>query len=74
MLIPREFWISTDHVYIQQNPQTGGLILSEKPPEPAVPPRPDWNEIWRMLDEAGAADFELERDQGPPEDRDWFNP
>lgn len=58
--IPAEYRFSADEVYVQRDARTGALTLSEKPPLPSIP------EIFRMLDEAGAADFEIERDPSPP--------
>lgn len=73
VVIPPEFRFSVDEVYIARDPQTGDLILSANPPQPSVPPKVNWNEIFRKLDEAGSADFELERDLSPPEERDWLD-
>ncbi|HWE87042.1 MAG TPA: hypothetical protein VG267_19005 [Terracidiphilus sp.] len=66
MHIPVEYRFNTDEVYIERNAQTGALILSEKPPRPSL------KDIYKELDEAGAADFELDRDLSPPEERDWL--
>jgi len=63
--IPAEFRFNTDEVYIERNAATGAITLSEKPL------RPSWDEIFKQLDEAGAAEFELERDLSPPVERDW---
>jgi virulence-associated protein VagC len=62
--IPAEYRFTTDEVYIQRDPQTGVLTLSEKPP------RPDMARIFTQFDEAGAADFVLERDLSLPPHRD----
>ncbi len=63
--IPVEFRLSTDEVYIERDPRTGALVLSEKLPQPSL------RDIYRELDEAGAGDFELDRDLRPPEERGW---
>lgn len=64
--IPVEYRFSTDEVYIERNAQTGAITLSEKPPRPSL------KDIYKELDEAGAADFELDRDLSPPQERDWL--
>jgi antitoxin VapB len=64
--IPAEFRFTSDEVYIERNPRTGAVILSEEPPRPSL------SEIYKELDEAGAADFELNRDLSLPVERDWL--
>lgn len=64
--IPVEYRFKTNEVFIERNPQTGALILSEKPPRPSL------RDIYRELDEAGASELQLERDLSPPVDRDWL--
>lgn len=64
--IPAEFRFKTDEVYLQHNPVTGDITLSERPMKPTI------DEIFAMLDAAGAADFTLDRDMSPPPDRDLF--
>lgn len=64
--IPAEYRFSTDEVYIQRDPRTGALTLSEKPLRPSL------DEIFAALDAAGAADFELERDLSLPAEREWM--
>jgi len=63
--IPAEFRFTADEVYIERNAQTGAVILSEKPPRPSL------KDVYRELDEAGAANFELDRDLSLPVERDW---
>ena len=64
--IPAEFRFSSEEVYIRRDARTGVVSLSEKPFKlPA-------EELFRLLDEAGAADFELDRDTSLPVERDWF--
>jgi antitoxin VapB len=63
--IPAEFRFSTEEVYIERDSRTGALTLSEKPLHPSV------KEVFRLLDEAGAADFEIPRLNLPPAERDW---
>lgn len=62
--IPAEYRFNTDEVYIERNPATGAITLSEKPLRPSL------EEIFKKLDEAGAADLELERDLSLPIERD----
>jgi antitoxin VapB len=64
--IPAEYRFTTEEVYIERNPDTGALTLSEKPPRPSI------DEIFAALDAAGAADFQLERDLSLPIEREWM--
>lgn len=64
--IPAEFRFSTDEVYVERDNRTGALTLSEKPLRPSL------DEVFRMLDEAGAADLEIPRLNLPPAERDWL--
>lgn len=64
--IPAEYRFTTEEVYIERNPDTGVLTLSEKPLHPS------FEEIFAALDAAGAADFELEREPSLPVERDWM--
>ena len=61
--IPAEFRFAADEVYIQRDVRSGVLSLSEKPL------RLSMAEIFAKLDDAGAADFTLERDLSLPPDR-----
>jgi antitoxin VapB len=62
--IPAEFRFKTDEVYVRRGPQSGDLILSEKPVKTGA-------EIFKALDDAGFPDDFLEdRDQRPPQERD----
>jgi antitoxin VapB len=64
--IPAEFRFSSEKVYIERDDRTGVVRLSEKPFKLSA------EEIFRRLDEAGAADFELERDHSLPREVDLF--
>jgi antitoxin VapB len=64
--IPAEFRFRTDEVFIERDPATGALILSEKRLHPSL------EDIFRELDGAGAGDFELARDVSEPADREWM--
>ena len=64
--IPAEYRFTTDEVYVERDSKTGALTLSEKPLRPSL------DVIFRDLDDAGAADFELDRDHSLPVDRDWL--
>jgi antitoxin VapB len=60
--LPAAFGFESDEVYIQRDPKSGGVTLSEKPLKPT------WNEVFEAFDAAAAAGerFEIERDFGPP--------
>jgi antitoxin VapB len=64
--IPAEFRFSTDEVYVQRDPKSGGLSLSERPPRALMA------DVFVQLDEAGAADFVLERDLSLPPDQEFL--
>ena len=64
--IPAEYRFTSDAVYIRRDPYSGVVSLSEKPFAPSA------EEIFRMFDEAGGADFELDRDPSLPVERDLF--
>jgi virulence-associated protein VagC len=64
--IPAEFRFSTTEVYIDRDPQSGVISLSEKPLRPSL------DEIYRDLDAAGAVEFELERNLSMPVEREWM--
>ncbi len=64
--IPAEYRFSTPEVFIERDPQTGILRMSEKPLRPSL------DDIFQALDEAGAADFQLDRDPSLPTEREWL--
>ena len=64
--IPAEYRFNTEEVYIERNPQTGALTLSEQPLLPSL------EEVFAALDAAGAAQFEFERDLALPVEREWM--
>jgi len=66
--IPAKYRFKSGEVYIRQDPGTGEITLSERPKQPSL------TEIFKMLDEAVAAEgpLELDRDMRLPEDRDWM--
>jgi virulence-associated protein VagC len=64
--IPVEFRFTTDEVYINRDPRSGVISLSEKPLK-----RP-MAELFSKFDDAGTSDFAVERDLGLPIDRDLF--
>lgn len=70
VLIPREFWFQANHVYIQQEPNTGNLIFSEKPTGPDNASNPNWDRIFRLIDEADFSGFEPRPASPPPKERD----
>jgi hypothetical protein len=64
--IPAEFRFKTDEVFVERDPATGAIILSEKRLHPSL------EEIYRELDAAGAGELALERDLSAPVDREWI--
>jgi antitoxin VapB len=66
--IPAEYRFTASEVYIRRDPQTGEIILSERPIVP------DLEEVFAMLDAARAADgvLELDRDESRPVEREWM--
>ena len=64
--IPAQYRFKSDEVYIRRDAETGIVSLSEKPFAVSA------KEIFRMFDEAGGADFEIDRDMLPPIERDLF--
>ena len=64
--IPAEYRFRSDEVYIHRDPRSGVVSLSEKPFRTPI------EEIFAALDDAGAADFKIERDLSYPTERDWM--
>jgi len=66
--IPARYRFKANEVYIRHDARTGEITLSERPQQPSL------TEIFKMLDEAVAAEgpFELDRDTSLPEERDWM--
>ena len=64
--IPAEYRFTVDEVYIERDPITGAITLSQQPLRPSL------DEVFRELDAAGAAAFELKRDISLPTDREWL--
>jgi antitoxin VapB len=66
--IPARYRFKSNEVYIRQDARTGEITLSERPQQPSL------TEIFKMLDEAVAAEgpLELDRDMSLPEERDWM--
>ncbi len=58
--IPAQYRFKADSVYVRHDPVSGSITLSEKPFAPSI------EEIFRMFDEHGGEDFELERDHSMP--------
>ncbi len=58
--IPADYRFTADQVYIQRDPRTGALTLSEHPLRPSI------DDIFDDLDRSGAAGFTLDRDMNPP--------
>ncbi len=68
VLLPEEFHLSKDRVYLKRDPDTGVISISEKPFRPFL------QEVFAAIDAAIAVGetFELERDLSPTVDRDLF--
>ncbi len=60
--LPAAFLFASDEVYVQRDPRSGNVTLSEKRPKPS------WDEVFAAFDAAAAAGetFELEREFCPP--------
>lgn len=65
--IPAEYRFRTAQVYIERDPATGALILSEKPLRRLSP-----DQVFAALDAAGATEFDLHRDLSLPVEREWM--
>jgi antitoxin VapB len=65
--IPAKYRFTSGEVYIRQDPSSGEITLSERAKQPSL------TEIFKMLDEAVAAEgpLELDRDMRLPEEREW---
>ena len=61
--IPAKFRFRTSEVYIERDPQSGVITLSEKPIHTSM------EAVFAKFDEAGAADFMVERDVSLPVER-----
>lgn len=65
--IPAEYRFTSEQVYIRRNPQSGEIILSERPLQQSL------TEIFALIDAAGGAeDLLKDRDITPPQERDWM--
>jgi antitoxin VapB len=68
--IPARYRFSTEEVYLQHDPQSGTLTLSERQPAPPL------EEIFAQLDAAGARTFAQDmiddRSSEPAAERDWM--
>jgi antitoxin VapB len=65
--IPVEYRFASDQVFIRRDPQTGEVILSERPLKKPLA------EIFAMIDAAGGAeDLLQDRDTTPPQEREWM--
>ena len=67
--LPAAFRFSKPEVFVRRDPQSGGIILSERPQSETK----SWEEIFSMLDTAGGAeDLLADRDRRPPQEREWM--
>ena len=58
--IPAQYGFTADSVYVRHDPVSGSITLSEKPFAPS------FQEIFRIFDEYGGTDFQVERDRSMP--------
>ena len=67
--LPAAFRFSKSEVFIRRDPESGGIVLSERP----QPKTKSWEEIFSMFDTAGGAeDLLSDRDRRPPQEREWM--
>lgn len=66
VLLPEEFHLSKDRVYLKRDPQTGIISISERPFKPSL------QEVFDAIDAARGEEFELHRDRSLPVERDLF--
>ncbi len=63
--LPLDYRFDGDEVFIRKDPETGEVILSQKPD--------DWDAFFQWLDAIGVpADFMDDRDTDPIPERDLF--
>ena len=66
--LPAEFRFQGKEVAIRRDESTGEVILS-----PTVTPQESWQEFFDLADRLGVPeDFMSDRDQGMPQERDFF--
>jgi virulence-associated protein VagC len=66
VLLPEEFHLSKNRVYLKRDPQTGIISISERPFRPSL------QEVFDAIDAARGEEFELDRDRSLPVERDLF--
>lgn len=64
VLLPEEFHLSKDRVYLKRDPHTGIISISERPFKPSL------QEVFDAIDAARGEEFELDRDRSLPVERD----
>lgn len=61
--LPRDYRFDCAEVYIRKDPESGDVIISEKPAS--------WDAFFQLRAETDVPDdFMLERDDSPPQERD----
>lgn len=61
--LPREYRFDCSEVYIRKDPDSGDLIISEKPAS--------WDGFFELLNATDVPDdFLVDRDDSPPQERD----
>lgn len=62
--LPVRFRFDCKEVFIRKDPDTGDIILSKRPGT--------WEDFLKLLETVDVPeDFMAERDQEPPQERDW---
>jgi len=63
--LPRDYRFDGSEVYIRKDPETGEVIMSEKPPS--------WDGFFELRDKTDVPDeFMKDRHNEPPQDRELF--
>lgn len=66
--IPAQYRFNTDHVYVERDSHTGGLIVSEQPAQSTRADR--IRRLFQEIDAEEGIDFALERDLRPEAERE----
>ena len=64
--MPADFQFSADEVYVERNPHTGVVTISEKRPLPSM------EELFALIEASKDEDWELDRDRSLPQEREFF--
>lgn len=64
VLLPAEFHLTKDRVFLRRDPTTGVVQISEQPFQPTL------QQVFQMFDELDLSGFEMERDHSLPREVD----